>query len=182
MSSSSVSVDCKPCHFDGGELSINSQETQTDFFVIPDPVTDLQTEDSLSTSTEVSGVASTIYGELGIDPNALFVDFIPGYNSTRGFHINDLNYYKSITKVIERLVQSVDSSEGFAYSSIIYANFENVNHLTHSEFLSPEYQGYLRNHEPIRTFARNDLIFEDRNVCMEDCKKIVMARRDFFQR
>lgn len=161
-------------------MSINTQETQTDFFVMPDPVVDLQSDDSASTSTEVSGVASTNYGELGINPNAFFVDFIPRYNSFRDFHINDIGYYKSLAKTIERLVQSVSPSEEFAYSSIIYANFENVNPLIYSEFLSPEYQGYLKNGEAIRTYSEHDLIFEDRNLRMEDCKKNGHGKKRLF--
>ena len=147
---------------------------------MPDPLTNLQTDDSLSFSTDISEVTSVNQGEQGIDPSAFFVDFVPRFNSFRDFHINDIGYYKSIAKTIDRLIQNVDPSESFAFSSVIYANFENVNPLTHREFLSPEYQNFLKNGASIRTYSKNDLIFEDRDLCMEDCKKVVMARRDFF--
>ena len=182
----SVDVGCNPfldpqLGFNGGSFSLDSQEIHAEAYVLNDAGFDLQTDaDSLSTSTEVSGAISTDYAEMGIDPTSIFEDFIPRYDTSGGFFVNDSVYYESVTKTINRLVNNAKKEEGFAYSSIVHSNFENVNPLVRLEFLSPEHQVSLKYKNSIRTFAERDLIFEDRTLPMEICKKIVMARRDFF--
>ena len=163
-------------------MCTKDQETQTVLFVMISDIVKLcnATDDLDSSAIESASVASTDCAEMGIDPNAIFEDFVPRIDAREGFFVNDIDYYKNIAKVIEKNVQSVDSSLGFAYSSVVFQNFENVNPLQRVEFLSPEYQRFLQTGSSIRTYSENDLIFEDRYLNMENCKKAIMARRDFF--
>jgi hypothetical protein len=112
----------------------------------------------------------------------LFEDFSPLFDQHLSVYVNGNDYYKAITKVLEQNAQkncNLTPSDSLPLS-VIFSNFENVNPLKRAEFLSPELQHFLNTGEPVKTYSAKDLIFEDRSVNMEDCKKIVMARRDFF--
>ena len=78
---------------------------------------DLQIDvDSLSSSTGVSGAVSTDFAEMGIDPYSIFEDFIPRYNTSGGYFINDKCYYESVAKTIQRLISGTSKEKSFAYS------------------------------------------------------------------
>ena len=103
-------------------MCTKDQETQTVLFVMISDIVKLcnATDDLDSSAIESASVASTDCAEMGIDPNAIFEDFVPRIDAREGFFVNDIDYYKNIAKVIEKNVQSVDSSLGFAYSSVVF--------------------------------------------------------------
>jgi hypothetical protein len=165
--------------FTSGEICRSSQETQTDLLVTP-----LQkissSEDSETSSSDYSEGVSTDFAEMAINPDMISDEFAPRYDSFGGFFVNDNFYFKRIEKIIEKSMVNTHSNNDTLTGSIVFANFESVNPLTRVEFLSPEFQLYLKNGTAIKTFEDRDLIFEDRKLNMESCKKIVMSRRDFF--